>query len=145
MTGKTLWDVYKNPSREKIDAWHRIEHDITIRKGYDVVVRGSSFSFSVTYKYEDVEHYLHLVYETACNSSDTIMYRVSDVKAVYALSAFNGYGILNIIGGELCTSCYLYDGKISDIKTTKIHCSLSGRTYIIRNKRKLYLDNFLRI
>mgnify|MGYP003312873720 CR=1 FL=1 len=80
MQGKTLWDVYKNPSREKIDAWRKIEHDITIRNGYDVVVRGSSYSFSVMYKYKDVQGYTHIVYETKDQSSDNINYTIDDIK-----------------------------------------------------------------
>lgn len=145
MVGESLWEVYARPSQDKINAWKRIEHDITMRKGYDIVVRGSSYSFSVMYKYHDVNNYEHVVYETSCNSTDTIMYHANDVKAVYSISAFSGYGILNILGGELCVSCYIYERKISKIRTTRIHHSLTGKPYIIRDKRKLYLDNFLRI
>lgn len=145
MTGKTLWEVYKNPSEEKIKAWNKINNEIVFKNGFNIMVHGSTYSFSVMYNYYDNAGYLHLVYETKDNSTDTILYRYKDVKAVYADSAYSGIGILNIIGGEFCVSCFIFEQHIDNIRKTRIHYSLSGKPYIIRGKRKLYLDNFLKI
>lgn len=147
MTGKTLYEVYKNPSKEKIDSWERIRRDINNHNGYDVIVRGNTYTYSVTYKYIDELNHVHIVYITRDNEKDVIKWNYKDIKAVYAMSAFNGYGILDIQHGidYKAISCYIYDGKISDIKRTKIHTTMSGRSYIIRNKYKLYLDEFFKV
>jgi len=146
MTGKTLYEVYKKPSKEKIESWERIQRDINNRYGYDVVVRGSSYSYSVTYKYIDDFNHEHVVYITRDNEKDTIHWRHKDIFGVYSISAFNGYGILDISdSGDYVTSCYIYEDKISDIKCTKIYYTMLGRAYFRRNKFKLYLDEFLRI
>lgn len=146
MTGKTLYEVYKNPSKEKIESWERIRRDINNRYGYDIVVRGSSYSYSVTYKYIDDFNHEHVVYITRDNEKDIIHWRHKDIFGVYSISTFNGYGILDISdSGDYVTSCYIYDGKISDVKCTKIYHTITGRAYFRRNKFKLYLDEFLRI
>ncbi len=146
MHGKTLYEVYKNPSKDKIESWERIRRDINNRYGYDVIVRGSTYSYSVTYKYIDDFNHEHVVFITRDHEKDVIQWRYKDVFGVYSISAFNGYGLLDISDdNEKVTSCYIYDGKISDVKTTKLHHTILGRAYILRNKYKLYIDEFLRI
>ena len=147
MHGKNLFEVYKKPSTEKIAIWTDILTEYIELKGYDMDVCGNPYTFSVTYKYQDDQEHEHEVYITPSGTKDIILWQPKDVKAVYAKSAFSGYGILDIRYGidDKAISCYIYDGKISDIKTTKIHTTISGRSYIIRNKYKLYLDEFLKV
>lgn len=147
MTGKTLYEVYKHPSKEKIESWERIQRDINNRYGYDVIVRGSSYSYSVEYKYIDDYDREHYVYITRDNEKDIIHWRHKNIIAVYAMSAFSGYGILEVQNGieDKCISCYIYGDEISDVKCTKIHYTITGRSYIVRNKYKMYLDEFLKI
>lgn len=147
MHGKSLFEVYKKPSKEKIVIWSGIYDDYVKYNGYDIDVCGNTWTFSVSYKYNDKDNHVHEVYITPSNKKDVIKWAHKDIKAVYAMSAFNGYGILDIKYGidDKCISCYIYDGKISDVKETKIHYTILGRAYIIRNKYKLYIDEFLKI
>lgn len=144
MTGKHLYDVYKNPSQTKVAIWERIYEEYLRLGAYNISVRDNSFTFSVTYNYIDKDNHVHEVYVSPSTKKDVIKWTYKDVKAICALSAFNGYGILDIGFNDMAISCYIYEGEISDIKETKIYSTSTGRTYIIRNKCRLYLDNFLR-
>lgn len=145
-SGRTLYDVYKNPSREKRDAWERIEREIQERKGYNVCVSGSTYSFSVTYLYLDNEDIIHRVYITPSNYYDTKVYDLNNIKAVYNESAFSAWVILDILYGvdDKIVSAFYYGGQLSGIKRTKFHYTPSGRAYIVRYGKKLYIDNFVR-
>lgn len=147
MTGQSIYDIYKRPGIKIIESWERIRREINNCKGYDVIVRGGSYSYSVTYKYIDALNREHEVYITRDNRKDVIKWSHKDIKAVYALSYFNGYGILDIQYGidDKAVSCYICGDQISDVKATKIHYTILGRAYILRNKYKLYLDEFLKI
>lgn len=146
MQGKKLHDVYKKPSQEKIDAWEKILHEYISRKGYDITVCGNSYTFSVTYFYKDDYNHVHMVYHTRDNVRDKVVWSKRDIIGMYNDSAFSAYCILHISeDGEKAVSCHLYNDDIYDVKCTTIKCTRSGRFYIVRNKRKLYLDDFLKI
>lgn len=147
MHGRTLYEVYKRPSQAKINAWENIERDIKERKGFSVQVYGNSYAFSVYYNYIDDKERWHNVKVTHVNETDKIVYRRCNIIAQYNTSAFSAWVILDAIYGvnDKIVSGYLYNNHIENVRTTKVHTSAFGEAYIIRNKQRLYLDNFLRI
>lgn len=145
MVGKSLYEIYKKPSHDKVQAYEKIYREYLYNNGYNMEVRGSSFSFSVCYYYDDVQRYTHFVKHTKDNVIDKKLYRPKNIIASYSLSAFNAYVILDIIDDEQLYSAYYYDGKLSSIRKTKVHCTSAGRAYIVRDKQRLYLDSFLKI
>lgn len=142
-SGKTLWDVYKRPSQAKINAWERIENEIRERHGFSVSVFGNSYTFSVYYSYIDDNERWHFVKITDTRTVDKIVYRRCNIKAQYDTSAFTAWVILDIIDDKIVSGA-MYDGKITDIRTTRVYYSSCRGDYIVRHGQKLYLDMFLR-
>ena len=73
---------------------------------------------------------------------------VEEYKGFYPISAFSGYGIVRIEHGidDYVYVQYYYNGNEKEERVTrnKIYYSTNGRSYIVKNGRRLYLDEFLR-
>ena len=64
---------------------------------------------------------------------------------VYPMSNFGGLAILDIISDEMAVCAWHYGDGYENIRRHQIHYTYTGRAYIRKAGRRIYLDQIMRL